>query len=325
MAALALAMLLDVVSQADGEEKFAPLPTKVPQAEGNPSTPGKVALGKQLFFDARLSGNNKISCATCHLPDKAFADGRATSLGFDGKPLARNAPSLVNAGFLEKLFWDGRADSLEQQALLPITSPDEMNQDLDQLEQELSAVPGYAKQFGEVFGGRVTRQGIAKALAAFQRSLVSGPSALDRFLAGDKDALSAAARRGMEAFTGEANCVRCHHGPLLSDGKFYRLGVSSQDKGLAAISGKPQDNYRFRTPSLRNVALTAPYMHNGSLKSLDDAVTFYYRGVPHATPEGAPLDVEPLLGQSFSDISDMVAFLKSLTGSIPRIEPPQLP
>lgn len=284
-----------------------------------------VALGKQLFFDPRLSGDNRMSCATCHLPDKAFGDGLPRAKGHGGKMLARNTPSLLNVGFFELFDWDGRAKCLEEQALGPIQSPDEMNQDLGELERELSAVPGYMEQFQNNFRTKVTRDGIAKSIAAFQRTLVTKPSPFDRYLAGDKSALSAAAKQGMELFEGDAGCVRCHQGPLLSDNKLYRLGVSSQDEGLGGLTKKAEDKGKFRTPSLRNVAQTGPYMHDGSKKTLFEVVEFYYRGVPLTTSDRLPLDVSPLLGQSYSEIPAIVAFLESLSGEVPRVEPPRLP
>jgi cytochrome c peroxidase len=191
-----------------------------------------------------------------------------------------------------------------------------MHQDLDDLEAELAAAPDYAAQFRAVFSTGVDRDGIAKALAAYQRSLITEPSPFDRYLSGDKNALSNAAQRGLELFVGEAGCVRCHNGPLLSDGKFYRLGVGFKDKGLGAVTGKSEDNYKFRTPSLRNIAETSPYMHDGSMETLADVVTFYFREIPTA-PGNLPLDVEALSAQSFSDIDYLVAFLKSLTGKPP--------
>lgn len=307
------------------EKPLVPLPRKVPAPKHNPTTPAKVALGKQLFFDPRLSGDNRMSCATCHIPDKALADGLASAKGHKGKTLERNTPTVLNAGFFSTFLWDGRAASLEEQALGPILSPDEMNQDLDELERELNAVSGYVKQFQAVFGTTVNRDGIAKALAAFQRTLVSGPSPLDRYLAGEKQALSNEARRGLELFTGEAGCVRCHRGVLLSDQKFYRLGLSTKDAGRGKITGRKEDRYKFRTPSLRNVADTGPYMHNGSKKTLEDVVLFYFREVPATAAVGPPIDVEPLLGQSFSDMPAIVAFLESLSGKIPVVTPPKLP
>jgi cytochrome c peroxidase len=309
----------------DNPKPLAPLPRTAPDPKDNPTTPEKVALGKQLFFDPRLSGDNRMSCATCHLPDKAFGDGLARAKGHGEKTLTRNTQTVLNAGFYERYFWDGRAKSLEEQALGPIKSPDEMHQDLTELEKELNSVPGYVEQFHNIFNTKVTRDGIAKALAAFQRTLVTKPSPFDRYLVGDKTALTTEAKQGLELFEGSAGCIRCHQGPLLSDSKFYRLGISSLDEGLAVVTGKKEDKGKFRTPSLRNIAETGPYMHDGSKKTLSDVVEFYYRGVPSKTSDGLLPDIEPLLGQSFSDISALVAFLKSLTGEAPKVEPPQLP
>jgi cytochrome c peroxidase len=307
------------------EEPVVPLPATVAAPVDNPTTPEKVTLGKELFFDPRLSGDNTISCASCHFPDRAFGDGIAWNKGHGGATLTRNTQSCLNVGFYSNFFWDGRSASLEDQALGPIQSEVEMNQNLDELEKELNAVPGYVRRFQTVFGTKPNRDGIAKALAAYQRTLVTGPSPFDRYLQGDKTALSADAVRGWELFRGEAKCIQCHNGPLLSDGKFYRLGVSEEDLGRAQITGKKEDRYRFRTPTLRNVAETGPYMHDGSQKSLETVVTFYYRGIPQATTDGLPMDAPDLRGQSFADIPYLVAFLESLTGPAPDFTPLTLP
>ena len=314
-----------VLRAADSAASLVPLPDKVQPPDDNLTTDEKVALGQQLFFDPRLSADNSMSCATCHLPDKAFADGRARGKGHGDKELSRNVPSLLNVGLYHVYMWDGRAKSLEEQALLPIQSADEMAQNLDELQQELSEVPGYVDQFQKVFGTPVTRDGIAKALAAFQRTLVSRNSPLDRYLAGDETALSTEAKEGMRLFLGEAGCVRCHSGPLLSDGQFYRLGAEFKDKGRGEVSGKRDDLYKFRTPSLRDVARTAPYMHDGSRKTLFEAVEFYYRTAPPVGPEGLPLDIDPLLDRSYTEIPALVAFLESLTGGPPKLTAPELP
>ena len=306
-------------------DAVVPLPQTVPAPKDNPTVPAKVKLGKLLFFDPRLSGDNTMSCATCHVPNKAFGDGLALSPGANGRLLARHTQSCLNVGFFKTFFWDGRAGSLEEQALEPIQSPLEMNQPLDDLEAELAQIPGYVDEFKTVFGRAPNRDDIAKALAAFQRTLVTESSPLDRFLMGDENALSAEARAGFELFRGEAGCIECHNGPLLSDGNFYRLGVSYQDEGRAVVTGKEEDRFRFRTPSLRNVAETGPYMHDGSQETLDDVVTFYYREIPDTGPDGLTPDTSALRGQSFSEIPLLVEFLKSLSGKAPEIEPPQLP
>ncbi|MCR9291381.1 MAG: cytochrome-c peroxidase [bacterium] len=317
---------LSANSSPESDADLVVLPERVECPEDNPTTKAKVELGKQLFFDPRLSGDNSMSCAKCHLPDKAFADGLPGSLGFNGKPLTRNTPTLLNVGLYSTLLWDGRADSLEEQALGPIQSPEEMNQSLDELVVELNAIPGYVRQFEEVFGRPVNAEDLAKALAAFQRTLLARNSAFDRYLSGDKPALSDLARQGLELFRGDAGCVRCHHGPLLSDGLYYRLGIGGRrDLGRGAITQKREDLFRFRTPSLRNVAETGPYMHDGSKATLYDVVEFYYRSLPSQGPDGLELDIEPLVGRSYSEIDAIVVFLKSLSGTPVQVEPPQLP
>jgi len=302
-----------------------PLPAAVPAPIDQPVTPEKVELGSLLFFDPRLSGDNRMSCATCHVPEKSFSDGLRLGKGHADKSLRRNTQSLLNVGFYPLLFWDGRARSLEEQALAPIESADEMHQDLHALERELNAVPGYRSRFQSVFSTDVTRRGIAQALAAFQRTLVSRRSPFDRYLLGEKAALSDEALQGLELFQGAAGCVRCHHGPLLSDNKFHRIGIGLDDDGLGAVTGNREDKGKFRTPSLRNIAETGPYMHNGSRASLSEVVIHYYRGVPAAADDGLPLDIAPLSGQSFSEVSALVAFLESLTGEAVAIERPELP
>jgi cytochrome c peroxidase len=312
-------------AQPTPDKRLAPLPKTAPAPKDNPTTPEKVALGKQLFFDPRLSGDNTLSCSSCHIPERAFTDGRAQAKGRGGKTLSRNTPSLLNAGFHRAYFWDARAASLEEQALVPIHAADEMNQDLHELEAELNAIPGYVQQFDAVFGTNVTSEGIARAIAAFERTLVTKPSPFDRYLEGDKNALSDDAKEGLELFTGGAGCVRCHRGPLLSDGQSYRLGVSEGDKGRGAVSGDKEDDGKFRTPSLRNLSETGPYMHDGSMRTLTDVVTFYFRHVPRSSADGQPLDIEPLLDRSFAEITPLVAFLDSLTGEAPEVLPPDLP
>jgi cytochrome c peroxidase len=311
-------------SQEPGNKISMVLPPTAPSPADNPTTPEKIALGKQLFFDPRLSGDNSKSCASCHLPEKAFTDGLPRAKGAGGKELSRNTPTLLNVGFYSAYFWDGRAGSLEEQALFPIQSPDEMNQDLPALEKELNAIPGYVAQFRAVFESRVTAGNIAKTLAAFERTLVSRNSPFDRYLAGDKSAISEEAQSGWELFRG-TGCIRCHSGPNFSDSKFYRLGTTFRDRGRGAVTGEKRDFYAFRTPGLRDVARTAPYMHDGSMETLTQVVEFYYRGAPIQSPDGLPLDIAPLLGQSYSEIAAIVAFLEALNGEIPQVSPPHLP
>lgn len=307
------------------DDRLEPLPQTAPAPADNPTTPEKISLGKQLFFDPRLSGKNSMSCSSCHMPERWFGDSVDWNKGEEGITLVRNTQSCLNVGFYSSFFWDGRAPSLEEQALGPIRSDIEMNQDLDELEQELNEIPGYVSQFASVFGTKPNRKDVAKALAAFQRTLVAGPSPFDLYLQGDEDALSADAKRGLELFVGEARCIECHNGPMLSDGNYYRMGISEEDLGREKVTGRKEDRYRFRTPSLRNIAETGPYMHNGLVHSLDAAVTFYYRGAPQTTTEGLTMDAPDLRGLSLSDVPYLVAFLESLSGKAPDFTPPKLP
>lgn len=323
---LSLVPLAVLWAEPAKEPALAPLPEKVEHPKENPATPEKVALGRQLFFDPRLSRDDSLSCSSCHDPAKGFADGRKVGKGFAGKDLSRNTPTVLNVGLARPLSWDGRAKTLEEQSLLPVTHAQEMNQDLGDLEKKLGPVPGYAAQFKAVFGTGVKREGIALALAAYQRTLVSRNSPFDRYLAGDKKDLSDEATRGLELFRGSAGCVQCHNGPLLSDGKFYRLGVGGKDDlGRAAVTGNKEDRYKFRTPSLRDVARTGPYMHDGSLATLFDVVQYYYRNAPATGHDGLPLDIQVLSGNSFTEVADLVAFLESLTGEPPKETKPELP
>jgi cytochrome c peroxidase len=328
-AVAAILLSLDMPSHAQGRRKrqesadLSPLPSVPDQID--PVAARKSELGRLLFFDPRLSGDNTISCATCHMPEWAFADGLPVGRGRDGVLLARNTPTLLNVGLQTTFFRDGRATSLEEQAVGPIQAADEMHRDLEELEAELQSVPEYRQQFQEAFGRPVDSEAIAESLSAFERTLVSRDSPFDRYLAGDTTALSEAARRGLELFRGDAGCIRCHHGPLLSDGKFYRLGVSFTDRGRGAVTDNAEDLAKFRTPSLRDVARTAPYMHNGSLKTLSDVVKFYYRSVPQHGPDGLTVDVQALSGRSYSEIPDIAAFLESLTGETAAVAPPTLP
>jgi len=307
------------------DDRLASLPAAAPAPADNPTTAAKVALGKQLFFDPRLSGGNTLSCSSCHQPHKAFGDSIDWNKGETGITMVRNTQSCLNVGFYTTFFWDGRAASLEEQATGPITSPVEMNQNLDELERELNAVPGYVSQFQAVFGAKPDRKNIAQALAAYQRTLITGPSAFDRYLAGDKHALSDDAKRGLALFTGEARCIECHSGPNLSNGKYYRMGISEEDLGRASFTGKKDDRYKFRTPSLRNVADTAPYMHHGLMHSLEQVVTHYYRGTSRTSTDGLTNEAPNLEERNLDEVPYLIAFLESLSGTMPDFTPPELP
>ena len=298
----------------------------VPIPPDNPQSDAKVALGRQLFFDPRLSLDNTISCATCHRPEDAWANHQPVDTGIGGRQGTRNSGTVLDAAYMKFQFWDGRATSLEEQALGPIHNPVEMGEELQRVVQKLQAIDVYRAEFTSVFGTDVTTEGIALAIAAFERTVVSGPSPYDRHLAGDRTAMSDAAIRGQRLFDGRAGCRACHAGALFSDQSFHNIGVGMDrekpDVGREAVTGHPADRGAFKTPSLRNVALTWPYMHDGSAATLAEVVEFYDRGgVPNPTLD---VRIRPL-GLTADEQADLVAFLRALTGTQPHIMRPRLP
>jgi len=250
---------------------------------GNPLTKEKIELGRLLFFDTRLSADDSVSCATCHSPDGAFTDNLPVSVGIEGREGPRNAPTIINRAFSEAQFWDGRAPSLEEQAKGPLINPVEMGMPSHQaVVTKIRAIKGYRKMFGNVFGKDVTIDDLARAIAAFERTIVSGGSALDRYVLGDDNALSDAQKRGFELFRGKARCEQCHVGFNFTDEKFHNIGVgwngSFADTGRHAVTNNESHTGAFKTPTLRDIAETAPYMHDGSLKTLEEVVEFYDKG-----------------------------------------------
>lgn len=328
----------------------------VPQPADNPLSQEKIALGRRLFFDRRLSLNNTFSCAMCHVPDQGFTSNElATAVGMEGRTVRRNTPTLYNVAFASRLFHDAREDTLEQQIWGPLLSPVEMaNPSVGHVLSKLRQTDDYAEAFGRVFGeAGISMATLGMALASYQRSLVSADSAFDRWhFAGDEQALGASARRGFELFTGKARCVSCHtiaeDHALFTDNGLHNLGTGFRasmglrpetmrvtvapgvslevktdiidavaepapaDVGRYEVTQDPADRWRYKTPSLRNIALTAPYMHNGSLSTLADVIDFYNAGgVPN---EGLSPLIQPL-NLSAAEQADLVAFLTSLTGS----------
>jgi cytochrome c peroxidase len=303
------------------------LPAVVHPAD-NPATPEKIELGKQLYFDPRLSSDNTISCASCHDPRKGWSNGEATAAGVGGQRGGRSAPSILNSAYAKFQFWDGRAASLEQQALGPIANPIEMNLPHDQMVARLNAIEGYRTQFQKVFGSDATPDAVAKAIAAFERTVLSGNAPFDRFKMGDASALSPQAQAGRALFFGKANCSSCHSGPSFTDGAFHNVGVGMAvdppDAGRQTHSKLAGDLGAFKTPTLRDIARSAPYMHDGSLASLEDVVDYYDRG---GTPNKF-LDEEIFpLKLSAEEKTALVTFLKEglASDNYPDITPPQLP
>lgn len=299
---------------------FHPL-GEMPVPEDNEMTDEKIELGKMLYFDPRLSGNNKQSCMSCHAPGAGFGDGMDTFIGFEGFKGPRNSPTVINSGYYKEYFWDGRAGSLEEQALGPIQSEVEMNQDLDELLIELNGVPTYVEEFNKVFNDSISTANIAKAIAAFERTIVISDTAFDRYLQGDDDAITADAKAGMKLFAGKASCITCHAGPMLSDSAYHNLGFSGDD-GRFAVTNIEADKGKFRTPGLRGVTHTAPYMHDGSLETLEDVVNYY--NVGGGTDENKSELIFPL-NLNKKEVQQLVAFLESLGGELPKVEAPQLP
>lgn len=308
----------------------------------NPYTEEKEELGRKLFFDPRLSGSGQIACASCHDPDLAWADGRTVSFGHDRTPLKRNAPSILFAAYLKPLFWDGRAATLEEQFQTPVAAHDEMNGNAEEIEKRLDAVPEYKAAFKSVFNAdKPTLNDAAKAVATFERKLgtLVGRSDFDKFVGGRTDALSDAAVRGLHIYRTSARCMNCHNGPEFTDGKFHDLGLSYygrkfQDLGRYEETHDPRDVGRFRTPTLRDIGRTGPYMHNG-LFNLPGVINMYNAGMVSLRPTTQqksdplfPKQKSPLLkrlGLGTLEREDLQAFLESLDEPKLRVRPPTLP
>lgn len=287
------------------------------------STPAMVSLGRRLFFDPVLSRNFTVSCASCHRPVRVFTDGKPRPKGIDGKVGRRNVPTLLNRGYGKAFAWDGRGRTLAAQALQAIQDSTEMDLTVQVAVQRLARDPGYARAFQAAGAGPPSGEALGEALAGYLRSIRGGNSRFDRFVAGDSTALSPLERRGLALFQGRARCDRCHTGPLLSDEKFHNTGVAWEsggfsDAGRFEVTGRAGDLGAFKTPTLREVARTAPYMHDGSLITLEAVVDFYARGGksnPNLDPE---IRAIPL---GAGERAALVAFLRTLTGRIQEHRP----
>jgi cytochrome c peroxidase len=292
-------------------------PSYLPQPADNPATPAKLALGQRLFEDKRLSVTGTISCSSCHNPKLAFTDGEDASRGVSGRPLVRHTPSLWNVAWSPLLMWDGRASSLEDQIRLPLTHPDEMGATFQHAVERLAADADYTRAFAEAFPGSpgITSETIAKALAAFERSLVSPPTRFDRWIAGDASALSPSEQNGFAIFTGRARCINCHTGFAFTDHGFYDIGLPSEDMGRGPILGLPVADQAFKTPTLRELAWTAPYTHNGSIGTLDDLIRIYEMGGVERPTRSRDLPQNLRLTDEERD--DLIAFLEALSSEAP--------
>jgi len=290
--------------------------------ENNPYNAAKMELGRKLFFDPRLSGNPAQTCATCHHPGLGWTDGMARTMG-EGHALGRHTPSLINIGYAREFFWDGRANTLEdavsQDMLSPAISDSKSPRDIV---VRIASLPGYRKGFSLAFESEgVNFERISAALATFIRSIVSGSSPFDHWLKGDDAAIPDSAKKGFTLFTGKAGCVRCHTGPTFTDSGFHNTGLNTVDPGHFEISGKKSDRNAFKTPGLRNIARTAPYMHNGSIKSLTEVIDFYNRGGDRT---GHGNELKPL-NLTVQEKQNLLAFLISLSGKQKETAIPLLP
>ena len=344
LAAIALALTPCIAAG----EPLAPLPALEPPKRE------QVELGRLLFFDSRLSGDAAISCATCHDPKKGWGDGKALSTGYPGSEHFRNSQTILNAAYYKRNYWDGRMDGRDLPTLVRdhLTEAHFMQVDGRLFAERLRQVPEYEELFRKAFGGEPSFGRTLTAVAAFVRTITSRNTPLDRHLKGESGALSASAQEGMRLFQGKAGCIQCHDGALLSDQKFHALGVPDnpkvfedplrhitfrrfmktlgapnydnyrQDPGLYGVTKEKGDWGKFRTPSLREVSLTAPYMHNGVFATIEDVVEFYNRG-GGAHPGKSPL-LRPL-GLTDGEKRALVDFLRSLSGDPAVVEPPALP
>lgn len=334
---------------------LAPLP-EVPVPADNPITQAKVDLGRLLFFDNRLSGDAGTSCASCHDPRLGWGDGQAISRGYAGTQHWRNSQTTINSAFFTKLFWAGEVPSLEAQAKSAITGNLAGNGDTVMIEERLALIPEYVERFREAFGAsQPTFDLVLKAIASFERSeMISRDSPFDKYLAGDQDALSGDAKKGLALFQGKARCIACHNGPLMSDEDYHFLDLpqnklfekdplrqvalryqhyirgvpeevyrnADSDLGLYYTTKKDSDRGRFRTPSLRYLEYTAPYMHNGVFGTIEDVIDFYDQGGGD-DPNQSPL-IHPL-NLTEDEKFELAEFLYSLSGSEIRIQTPKLP
>jgi cytochrome c peroxidase len=331
----------DIASPEDAKGAIGHL-GPVPIPEDNPLTAAKVALGEKLFQDTRLAGDSTMSCQTCHLPGFGFAVPQALGPAYPTQAERRNSPTLVNVAFNEPLIWDGRAPNLDKQALGPVKNVLHLNNNVDLIAEQLKTDPEYRAAFAAAYGDEaITGQRIAHAISSYERTLVFDASPVDRYMDGDKDALSKPQKRGLTLFLGKARCIICHKGPNLTDNDFHNLGVPDdhvtgdpqimaavrfdakrlgleqwasleEDPGREGVTKDPADRGKFRTMGLRNIEQSAPYMHNGALKTLEEVIAFYNDGGgehPNKSPLMQPLEL------SEPEQQDLVEFLRALTGT----------
>jgi cytochrome c peroxidase len=292
-------------------------PTFVPTPAGNPPTAAKVALGQRLFQDKEISSTGTVACQSCHDPKLAFTDGEPKGKGVTGHRLVRHTPTLWNVAWSPLLFWDGRADSLENQVRFPVEHPDEMGSSLDNAVDRLSRHASYETAFAQAFPAdpHITARNISRALAAYERTLVSPPTRFDAWVAGKADALTPQELAGFRIFTGRGRCINCHTGFAFTDRNFYDIGLPGDDLGRGRQIKLAAANHAFKVPTLRELAWTAPYMHDGSLATLEDVLRFYEKGGVRRTTRAK--DLPQHLRLTDQDRASLVAFLETLSSDEP--------
>lgn len=335
-------------AQAEPAPAIGPLPPVEPNP-ANPPTPERIALGKKLFFDNRISGSGNLNCGSCHLPDQGWTVSTPFSIANAGHVERRNSPTLINVGYNKNLIWDGRAPNLEKQALGSTTNPVHKGQDINKLMGILNADPEMVRMFQAAYGSKPNPDDFGKAMAVFQRHvIVTGDSAFDRYVKGEKQAMSASAVRGMELFKGKAGCIACHNGPNFTDSNFYNVGLArnprfdepelaemlrfdakrmkvedweriTDDPGRYLVTKDQADWGKFKTPTLRNVAETAPYMHDGRYDTLEQVIDHFDRGGDAA--QNKDPRIKPL-GLAQREKEDLKTFLLELHGAVPKIAMP---
>lgn len=320
---IAMSVMVFVLGMAAQEREKNPteaiLPRGLPPIQwpsDNPYSPAAAELGRTLFFDGRLSSNGSISCAFCHQPEDGFSGGVPLSRGVNGKLEGRRTPTLINRAWGKTQFWDGRAPTLESQVIIPITNPNEMGMSADREVETVQSIGGYRSMFRAAFGDdTVNFERISKAIATFERTIVSGNSAYDRYVAGDKSALTKEQKRGLDFFNGKGECAECHAGPNFTDEKFANLGIGMDkpdpDPGRMTVTKKRSDFGKFKVPTLRDLARTAPYMHDGRFKTLGDVLDFYAKGAlpnPHLDTRITAFYMDQQTKK------DLLAFLTALNG-----------
>lgn len=331
LAALAVFLTVGIATQAQGAEKPSiqelkkqyVKPKAIPYPADNPYSKEREALGKMLFFDPRISGSQVMSCATCHNPSFSWGDSLPKAVGHGHKTLGRRTPTILNLAWAERTSWDGRAGSLEEQALGPIQAEGEMNQPIEGMVKRMSVL--YKKDFEKAYPGEpVTEKTIAKAIATFERGVVSGEAPFDKWIKGNESAISARAKNGFVLFNTKANCAACHSGSNFTDFGFHDIGVAGDDLGRGNVLKKIASmQYAFKTPTLRNVVERYPYMHDGSESTLEEVIEFYNLG-GRVKRDSLSDQIRPL-ELTAAEKSDLLEFLKTLSSVDPPVALPKLP